>query len=252
MKLSLEVTGAAEAAQLLATVASRLEQSPRPLLEILAGALQRHLRSHIETQTGPNGSWPALAPVTRKIRDFYGYPPDGPALVRAGGLLQSITTLALQDQSVEVGTTTPFARTLQDGGLVDRSRRPAAPAPSRPSPSPTSPPRKSRTSSPSSPPTTSEAPLPDAVPFSPHPGGGRAWGGGRGVRSMPDPSVYPSLPWSLDAKILLALRHELLADAPLRTAFSPTDQIAILEMATVLRTESLPAAPLSRPVHPCR
>ena len=118
MKLSLEVTGAAEAAQLLATAASRLEQSPRPLLEILAGALQRHLRSHIEAQTGPNGSWPALAPVTRKIRDFYGYPPDGPALVRGGALLQSITTLALQEQSVEVGTTIPFARTLQDGGLV--------------------------------------------------------------------------------------------------------------------------------------
>jgi phage gpG-like protein len=118
VKLSLEVTGATEAAQLLATAASRLEQSPRPLLEILADALQRHLRSHIEAQTGPNGSWPALAPVTRKIREFYGYPPEGPALVRAGGLLQSITTLALQEQSVEVGTTTAFARTLQDGGLV--------------------------------------------------------------------------------------------------------------------------------------
>jgi phage gpG-like protein len=118
VKLSLEVTGATEAAQLLATFADRLEQSPRPLLEILAGALQRHLQSHIENQTGPNGSWPALAPVTRKIRDFYGYPPDGPALVRAGGLLQSITTLSLQDQSVEVGTSTAFARTLQDGGLV--------------------------------------------------------------------------------------------------------------------------------------
>ncbi len=117
MKLSLEVTGATEAAQLLATMASRLEQSPRPLLEILAGALQRHLQSHIENQTGPNGAWPALAPVTRKIREFYGYQP-GPALVRGGALLQSITTLSLQDQSVEVGTATPFARTLQDGGLV--------------------------------------------------------------------------------------------------------------------------------------
>jgi phage gpG-like protein len=118
VKLSLEVTGATEAAQLLATMASRLEHSPRPLLEVLAGALQRHLRSHIEAQTGPNGAWPALAPVTRKIREFYGYQPDGPALVRGGALLQSITTLSLQDQSVEVGTATPFARTLQDGGLV--------------------------------------------------------------------------------------------------------------------------------------
>jgi phage gpG-like protein len=118
VKLSLEVTGAAEAAHLLATFADRLEQSPRPLLEILADALQSYLQSHIQTQTGPNGAWPALAPVTRKIRDFYGYPPDGPALVRGGALLQSITTLALLEQSVEVGTTTAFARTLQDGGLV--------------------------------------------------------------------------------------------------------------------------------------
>jgi phage gpG-like protein len=118
MRLTLTITGATEAAQLLATAASHLEQSPRPLLEILAGALQSYLQSHIQTQTGSTGAWPALAPVTRKIRDFYGYPPDGPALVRAGALLQSITTLSLQDQSVEVGTTTPFARTLQDGGLV--------------------------------------------------------------------------------------------------------------------------------------
>jgi hypothetical protein len=60
---------------------------------------------------------------------------------------------------------------------------------------------------------------------------------------LPDPSPYPSLPWSLDAKILLALRDELCADAPLRTAFVHDHQIAILEMATLLRTESLPTPP---------
>ena len=60
---------------------------------------------------------------------------------------------------------------------------------------------------------------------------------------MPDPTVYPSLHWSLDAKILLALRQELLADAPLRTAFPQEAQIALLEMATLLRTESIPATP---------
>jgi hypothetical protein len=60
---------------------------------------------------------------------------------------------------------------------------------------------------------------------------------------MPDPSVFPALPWSLDAQILLALREQLLADAALRTAFAREDQISILEMASVLRTESIPASP---------
>lgn len=60
---------------------------------------------------------------------------------------------------------------------------------------------------------------------------------------MPDPSLYPALPWSLDAQILLALREQLLADAALRTAFPREDQISILEMASVLRTASIPAPP---------
>jgi hypothetical protein len=60
---------------------------------------------------------------------------------------------------------------------------------------------------------------------------------------MPDPSLYPALPWSLDAQILLALREQLLADAALRTAFVQEDQIAVLEMASVLRTESIPSPP---------
>jgi len=60
---------------------------------------------------------------------------------------------------------------------------------------------------------------------------------------MPDPSLFPALPWSLDAQILFALREQLLADAALRTAFAREDQISILEMASVLRTESIPASP---------
>jgi hypothetical protein len=60
---------------------------------------------------------------------------------------------------------------------------------------------------------------------------------------VPDPTLYPDLPWSLDSHILQALRDRLLADTALRTAFPREDQIAILEMATLLRTESLPAPP---------
>jgi phage gpG-like protein len=118
MRITVTIEGAAEAVQLLEAAAARLEQPPRALLESLAAALQAYLQAHIQTQTGPEGPWPPLAPATRKIRAYYGHPPDGPALVRGGDLLQSITVLALEDRAVEVGTRLPFARTLQDGGTI--------------------------------------------------------------------------------------------------------------------------------------
>src|SRR4028118_361887 len=106
-------------------------------------------------------------------------------------------------------------------------RRPAPPAPSRRSPSPTSPRRKSRTSPPPSRSTTS-------VPIA-------------------DPNQLPDLQWSLDARILLALRERLLADNALRMAFVQEDQIAILEMASPLRTATLHAPPRRpRPARPAR
>jgi len=117
MRITVILEGAAEAQQFLEATASRLEQPARPLLETLASKLQTYFQAHIQTQTGPEGPWPPLAPVTQKIRAFYGYPPDA-ALIRSGDLLQSITTLSLEDQAVEVGTAAPFARTLQDGGTV--------------------------------------------------------------------------------------------------------------------------------------
>ena len=117
MRITITIEGAAEAQQLLEATAARLEQPPRPLLETLAGALQSYLQSHIQTQTGPEGPWPPLAPVTRKIREYYGHPPDA-TLIRSGDLLQSITVLTVEDRAVEVGTRTPFARTLQDGGSI--------------------------------------------------------------------------------------------------------------------------------------
>lgn len=60
---------------------------------------------------------------------------------------------------------------------------------------------------------------------------------------LPDPTLFPDLPWSLDAQILLALRELLRSDSSLRSVFSQDEQIEILEMAAVLRTETLPAAP---------
>jgi phage gpG-like protein len=122
MRISVTLTGAAEAQQLLATTAARLAQPPTPLLTDLATTLQSNLQAHIQNQTGPDGPWPALAPVTRKIRAFYGYPPDGPALIRAGDLLESLTTLTVEDRSIEVGTRASYARILQDGGTLTDPR----------------------------------------------------------------------------------------------------------------------------------
>jgi hypothetical protein len=61
---------------------------------------------------------------------------------------------------------------------------------------------------------------------------------------VPEPTIFPELPWSLDALILTALRRRLLADAPLRTVFRGEDQVPVLEMAEVLRTESFTTLPL--------
>ena len=117
MHITLTIEGIEETLQLLDATASRLEQPRGPLLETLATKLQVYLQAHIRNQAGPDGPWPQLAPVTRKIREYYGHPPDA-ALIRSGDLLQSITLLALDDQAAEVGTLVPFASTLQTGGTV--------------------------------------------------------------------------------------------------------------------------------------
>jgi phage gpG-like protein len=129
MRLTLTITGAAEAAALLTAAADRLEQTTRPLLEALAAALQTYLQAHIQSETGPEGPWPALAPATQHIRQYYGYPPDSPKLLRSGDLLHSITTLSLADAAdafgageVTVGTRLPAARILQDGGTLTDPR----------------------------------------------------------------------------------------------------------------------------------
>jgi len=57
--------------------------------------------------------------------------------------------------------------------------------------------------------------------------------------ALPDPTLYPDLPWSIDARILLALRQVLRADAPLRTVLTRDDQIVCAEMAFLLRMENL-------------
>jgi phage gpG-like protein len=118
VRLTLTVAGVDEAREVLAAAAARLEQPARPLLEVLAAELQTYFQVHINEERGPGGPWPPLSRVTQKIREYYGHPGDHPQLVRAGDLLHSISTLALEESAVEVGTRMHYARVLQDGGTV--------------------------------------------------------------------------------------------------------------------------------------
>ncbi len=56
---------------------------------------------------------------------------------------------------------------------------------------------------------------------------------------LPDPTVAPGLPWSIDARILMALRQRLLGDDPLRTVLVRDDQIVLGELAYLLRTDTI-------------
>ena len=60
--------------------------------------------------------WPALHPVTVKIRDHYGHGGPGPKLIRSGQFLHSLRVLSVTDEYVEVGSSDPRARILQEGG----------------------------------------------------------------------------------------------------------------------------------------
>jgi phage gpG-like protein len=116
MRIALNIDGAQQAREILAGAGRRLEQPRKPLLEVLAAELQTYLQQHIRDERGPDGPWPPLAPATRRIREYYGHPADSPRLVRAGDLLQSVTTLDLSESAAQVGTLMRYARILQDGG----------------------------------------------------------------------------------------------------------------------------------------
>jgi|GEM_PF-4318130 len=117
MRIALKLDGAREAQDLLQRTGKKLSQPARPLLEVLAAELQTYLQTHIREESGPAGPWPALMPQTRAIRNHYGHG-DSPKLIRAGDLLHSITTLALTDHGVDVGTHMSYARVVNDGGTV--------------------------------------------------------------------------------------------------------------------------------------
>ena len=117
MKIALQVHGAEDVSRELAAQGTRLSQPAAPLLQAAGAMMQTYFQTHLRNAEGPNGPWPELMPETRAIRRHYGHG-DTPKLVRAGDLLQSITTLGQADTFVDVGTRLIYARTVHDGGQV--------------------------------------------------------------------------------------------------------------------------------------
>jgi phage gpG-like protein len=116
VRIALQVHGAEDTARQLEAIGTRLSQPAAPLLQAAAAMMQTYFQAHLRAAEGPDGPWPELKPETRAIRRHYGH---GEAkLVRAGDLLQSITTLGQADASVDVGTRLSYARTVHDGGQV--------------------------------------------------------------------------------------------------------------------------------------
>lgn len=122
--MSLSVVGAEALAQDLRSEERRLSRPVKPLLQGAAALMQTWMQDHIRSEQGPDGPWPALHPATRKIREYYGWPAEGPRLIRAGDLLHSIETLSQTDSEIEVGSRLSYARLVQLGGEVQGRGRP--------------------------------------------------------------------------------------------------------------------------------
>lgn len=116
MKLTFEVTGAPEASAMLEGLGERFDQPLTDVLQTIAGLWTTDFQRNFERQGSALGAWPALAPMTQRLRKWKGFPPSAPILVRTSDLKQSIGQLALDDSSLTVGTNLRYAAVLQFGG----------------------------------------------------------------------------------------------------------------------------------------
>jgi phage gpG-like protein len=117
VRVSLRVDGAEPVARRLEEVSNLLEKPLAPLLDALAADWVTHFQSNIRDEGRGGVSWPALHPVTLKIRKHYGH--TGGKLIRGGDLLHSLSILSAGPTFVEVGSRLAPARILQDGGTFD-------------------------------------------------------------------------------------------------------------------------------------
>lgn len=111
--VDVEISGQEQLTALLDRIDRRLGTPPGPVLrqigELQVDAFEANLRSQGARLSDRGVDWPALAPATRADRARRGYPADGPALIRTGELVDSITIRAVGVDHVSVGPTAPYA-----------------------------------------------------------------------------------------------------------------------------------------------
>lgn len=125
MPLTIQVTGAQEAARELRGVDRRTRQL-RPLLELLGQQVASWAQTRID-ESGANllgtaDAWPDLHPATLKIRARYGH--DGkPVLYRGGEMRDTIRPAEIGATYVEVVSDRPWSGVVQEGGTTSRGGR---------------------------------------------------------------------------------------------------------------------------------
>jgi len=111
--IDIELAGAKEVAAHLDRIDRRLSTPPGPILrqigELQVEAFEANLRSAGARLSDRGVHWPELKPATRADRARRGYPPGGPALIRTGELVGSITIRDVGADHVSAGPTAPYA-----------------------------------------------------------------------------------------------------------------------------------------------
>ncbi len=107
------LAGSEDAGAYLERIDRRLGDPPGRILrqigELQVDAFAANLRSQGARVSGRGVSWPELKPATRADRARRGFPPDGPALIRTGELVDSITILDVGTHHVTTGPTASYA-----------------------------------------------------------------------------------------------------------------------------------------------
>lgn len=129
--LSISVTGADEAATAIRAVSDRITGSLRPFFEVLGADWEAAFQGRIDKE-GEETPWPPMSETRRRIRARSQTPGDFPLLRESGDLRASIVS-TITDDTLDVGTSLPYAALLHFGGTTPPgSMVPGARVPPRP------------------------------------------------------------------------------------------------------------------------
>lgn len=130
-RLSISVTGADEAATAIRAVGDRITGSFRPFFEVLGADWEAAFQGRIDKE-GEETPWPPMSETRRRIRARSQTPGDFPLLRESGDLRASIVS-TITDDTLDVGTSLPYAALLHFGGTTPPgSMVPGARVPPRP------------------------------------------------------------------------------------------------------------------------